>query len=103
MRFAWSDDLGYASMYAMEESPRVIAAIREAAQGFTRLGASVETTDQSWDDFYEGFMFINRAFGSGGRGVGTPPTPEEYWESMEVRKRNVDRFDRLFLDQVEDH
>ena len=36
MRFAWSDDLGFASMYAQEESPRVIAAIREAAHGFTQ-------------------------------------------------------------------
>ena len=42
MRFAWTDDFGFASMYALEESPRVIAAIRDAAQGFTSLGATVE-------------------------------------------------------------
>ncbi|HEY3943272.1 MAG TPA: amidase family protein [Acidimicrobiales bacterium] len=98
LRFAWSDDLGYASMYAMEESPRVIAAIREAAQGFARLGATVETTDQSWDDFYEGFMFINRAFGSGGQGTGEMPSPAEYWSAMATRGRNVERFNALFED-----
>jgi aspartyl-tRNA(Asn)/glutamyl-tRNA(Gln) amidotransferase subunit A len=98
MRFAWSDDLGYASKYAMEESPRVIAAVRDAALRFTEIGALVEPTDEKWDDFHDGFMLLNRAFGSGGRGVGDPPTPEEYWASMEVRKRNVDRFDRLFRD-----
>ena len=98
MRLAWSDDLGFASMYAMEESGRVIAAIRDAAQGFTQLGASVEMIDEAWDDFYDGFMFINRAFGSGGRGVGEFPPPEEYWAAMAVRGRNVDKFERLFGD-----
>jgi len=98
MRFAWSDDLGYASMYAMDESPRVIAAVREAAFRFAEIGVQVEATTEVWDDFHDGFMLINRAFGSGGRGVGTPPTPDEYWASMELRKRNVDRFERLFRD-----
>ena len=96
MRFAWSDDLGFASMYAMEESPRVIAAIREAAFGFAQIGAEVEPTDEAWDDFYDGFMLINRAFGSGGRGTGDKPSDAEYWTSMESRGRNVDKFDRLF-------
>ncbi len=98
MRLAWSDDLGFASMYAMEESGRVIAAIRDAARGFAQLGASVEMIDEAWDDFYDGFMFINRAFGSGGRGVGEFPPPEEYWAAMAVRGRNVDKFERLFGD-----
>jgi aspartyl-tRNA(Asn)/glutamyl-tRNA(Gln) amidotransferase subunit A len=98
LRFAWSDDLGYASMYALEESPRVIAAVREAAQGFSQLGAVVEPTDEGWDDFYDGFQLINRAFGSGGRGIGEKPTADEFWASMESRRRNVDRFNRLFRD-----
>jgi aspartyl-tRNA(Asn)/glutamyl-tRNA(Gln) amidotransferase subunit A len=98
MRFAWSDDLGYASIYALDESPRVIAAIREAAHGFTQLGASVETTDETWDDFYDGFQMINRVFGSGGRGAGELPPAEEYWASMESRKRNSDALERVFAD-----
>jgi aspartyl-tRNA(Asn)/glutamyl-tRNA(Gln) amidotransferase subunit A len=98
LRFAWSDDMGYASMYALEESPRVIAAIREAAMGFNQIGAVVEPTDEKWDDFHDGFMLINRAFGSGGRGAGDKPSPAEYWASMESRGRNVDRFTKLFED-----
>jgi Asp-tRNA(Asn)/Glu-tRNA(Gln) amidotransferase A subunit family amidase len=98
MSFAWTDDFGYASIYAQEESPRVIATIREAAQTFTKLGAKVETTNEKWDDFWDGFNMINRVFGSGGRGMGTPPTVEEYWESVTQRKANVDAFDRVFRD-----
>jgi aspartyl-tRNA(Asn)/glutamyl-tRNA(Gln) amidotransferase subunit A len=96
MRLAWSDDLGYASMYAQEESPRVIAAIREAAAGFNQLGATVETTDEKWDDFWDGFQMINQAFGAGGRGAGTKPPAAEYWASVQERGRNVDRFTKLF-------
>ncbi len=98
MRFAWSDDLGFASMYAQEESPRVIAAIRAAARGFTQLGATVEPTDEKWDDFWDGFQMINRVFGSGGRGLGTPPPAEDVWASLQSRGANVDRFNRLFKD-----
>ncbi|MHB8463919.1 MAG: amidase [Acidimicrobiales bacterium] len=98
MRFAWSDDMGYASMYALEESPRVIAAIRDAAFGFAQIGATVEATTEVWDDFHEGFQVINQAFGSGGHGAGNMPPPDEFWASMEQRGRNVARFDRLFED-----
>ena len=96
MRFAWSDDMGYASMYAMDETPRVIDALREAAHGFTQLGATVDTTDEQWDDFWDGFNMINQAFGSGGRGMGAKPSAEAYWESMESRGRNADKFTKLF-------
>jgi aspartyl-tRNA(Asn)/glutamyl-tRNA(Gln) amidotransferase subunit A len=98
MRFAWTDDLGFASIYALEESPRVITAIREAAHGFTQLGATVETTDAAFDDFHEGFQFINRAFGSGGRGAGEPVTDAEFFESMTSRGRNIDLSNELFED-----
>lgn len=96
MRFAWTDDFGYASAYALEESPRVITAIREAANGFTKLGATVEKTNEMWDDFWDGFMMTNRVFGSGGHGVGEPPKSEDFWKSLTNRKRNIDTFDRVF-------
>jgi aspartyl-tRNA(Asn)/glutamyl-tRNA(Gln) amidotransferase subunit A len=98
MRFAWSDDMGYASIYAQEESPRVIAAIRSAAQGFNQLGATVESTEEKWDDFWDGFQMINRAFGAGGRGAGDQPPAAEFWASLQSRGENVDRFTRLFKD-----
>src|SRR5690554_3232811 len=52
MRFAWTDDFGYAAMYALEESPRVIAAIRNAAMGFDSIGAKVNVLNEKWDDFF---------------------------------------------------
>ena len=52
MRFAWSDDFGFASMYALEESPRVIAAIRDAAFGFTSHRGHGRDHRHRWDDFY---------------------------------------------------
>jgi Asp-tRNA(Asn)/Glu-tRNA(Gln) amidotransferase A subunit family amidase len=98
MRFAWSDDFGFASMYAQEESPRVIAAIRNAAMGFNKIGARVEVINDTWEDFFDGFMMANRAFGSGGRGMGKMPSEEEYLASVAVRGRNYDRFMAVFKD-----
>jgi aspartyl-tRNA(Asn)/glutamyl-tRNA(Gln) amidotransferase subunit A len=98
MRFAWSDDFGFASKYALEESPRVIAAIRTAAQGFTKLGATVDTIKESWEDFFAGFIMTGRVFGSGGHGTSNKPTEEEYISTIEVRGRNYDRFMRVFAD-----
>ena len=96
MRLAWSDDFGYASLYAMAESPRVIAAIRAAAMGFNKLGARVDVLDDQWDDFFGGFMMMNQAFGSGGRGRGEMPSEEDYWASVTVRGRNYDHFMAVF-------
>src|SRR6202034_1330306 len=48
LRLAWTDDFGYASLYALDESPRVIAEVRAAAQVLTSLGATVETTTEVW-------------------------------------------------------
>jgi Asp-tRNA(Asn)/Glu-tRNA(Gln) amidotransferase A subunit family amidase len=98
MRFAWTDDWGYAKAYALEESPRVIAAIRQAAHGFTKLGAKVEKMDETFDDFWEGFMFMNRVFGSGGHGKGAPVTSEEYWKNVTMRKNNIDKLERVLRD-----
>jgi aspartyl-tRNA(Asn)/glutamyl-tRNA(Gln) amidotransferase subunit A len=96
MRFAWTDDFGFASMYALEESPRVIAAIRDAAQGFTSLGASVEPTDTVWEDFFAHFQTASQMFGSGGRLMGDRPTEDEYLAMTDARGRNLDRFLRIF-------
>jgi Asp-tRNA(Asn)/Glu-tRNA(Gln) amidotransferase A subunit family amidase len=96
MRFAWTDDFGFASMYALEESPRVIATIRDAAQGFTSLGATVETVDTVWEDFFAHFQTASQMFGSGGRLVGERPTEDEYLAMTDARGRNLDRFMQIF-------
>src|SRR3546814_9671174 len=61
MRFAWTDDFGYADMYAMPDSPAIIAKIRAAAQGFASIGGKVEQTDEVWEDFFPGFIATARS------------------------------------------
>src|SRR3546814_1538174 len=56
MRFAWTDDFGYADMYAMPDSPAIIAKIRAAAQGFASIGGKAEQPDEVWEDFFPGFI-----------------------------------------------
>jgi Asp-tRNA(Asn)/Glu-tRNA(Gln) amidotransferase A subunit family amidase len=96
LRFAWTDDFGFASMYALEESPRVIAKIREAAYGLTSLGATVDATDVVWEDFFDGFQVASRMFGSGGRIGDDRPDEEEYVAMSDTRGRNRDRFMGIF-------
>lgn len=50
VRLAWTDDFGFASKYATPETPRVIAAVRQAAMSFTAGGAKVEPTGEVWED-----------------------------------------------------
>jgi aspartyl-tRNA(Asn)/glutamyl-tRNA(Gln) amidotransferase subunit A len=96
MRFAWTDDFGFASMYALEESPRVIAAVRQAAQGFTSLGATVEPTETEWEDFFTHFQTTSQMFGSGGRLDANRPSEDDYFTMTDARGRNLDRFMRIF-------
>src|SRR3546814_5485166 len=56
MRFAWTDDFGFAQRYAAPESARVIALCRAEATKMGSLGASVEETKEVWDDIMPGRM-----------------------------------------------
>ena len=51
LRLAWTDDFGFALDYAVEESPRVISHIRSAALAANTLGAVVEPTEETWEDY----------------------------------------------------
>jgi aspartyl-tRNA(Asn)/glutamyl-tRNA(Gln) amidotransferase subunit A len=97
MRFAWTDDFGFASMYAQPESTRVIAAVREAASWLSDLGATVERTAEVWEDFFPGFVASTYLYPTGGA---RPPRPTpEAWENMlDTRKRNYDKFRALLRD-----
>jgi aspartyl-tRNA(Asn)/glutamyl-tRNA(Gln) amidotransferase subunit A len=91
LRFAWTDDYGFTEQYAQEESPRVIAHGREAAAGFTALGAEVVTTTEAWEDFWPGFLASTYLFPTGG------PAPErpdrETWNAaLDLRQRNWLKF-----------
>lgn len=95
LRLAWTDDFGFASMYAFKESPRVTAAVRTAAMGLKSLGAEISTTEHVWEDFFPGYVATNYLFGSP---MGPIPRPErEQWISaLETRQRNWLTFRKVF-------
>jgi aspartyl-tRNA(Asn)/glutamyl-tRNA(Gln) amidotransferase subunit A len=99
MRLVWTDNYGFTPMYAFEESPRVIAAVRQAAQGLKSLGAVLETTDESWEDFYPGIMATGHLFRPPAPGVQVERPSREVWTSaMDLRQRNWAKFRGLFRD-----
>jgi aspartyl-tRNA(Asn)/glutamyl-tRNA(Gln) amidotransferase subunit A len=99
-RFAWTDDYGYASMYAGEESARVIALIRNAAFGLASLGASVQKTNATWEDYFPGNYTYARVFHMAGEGAGATAllraTPAEYRGAAAARARSWNTFTAVF-------
>jgi aspartyl-tRNA(Asn)/glutamyl-tRNA(Gln) amidotransferase subunit A len=95
LRLAWTDDYGFTPMYAFPGSDRIIATVRDAATGVTSLGASLETTDRRWEDFFPGLGGTAPLFG---------PSPDgtfdrtAYISGLELRQRNWDQFRALFRD-----
>jgi Asp-tRNA(Asn)/Glu-tRNA(Gln) amidotransferase A subunit family amidase len=100
MRFAWTDDYGYGPIYKVQDTARVVAAVRQAAMGFTKLGAKVEPTAEQWEDFWPSLGITQQIFAGGtsaGEGVNAPrPTPEQIQNALETRGRNWQRFHSLF-------
>ncbi|MGD9797918.1 MAG: amidase [Acidimicrobiia bacterium] len=87
MRLAWTDDYGFASMYAFDESPRVIAAVRDAARGLTALGATLEPTGETWEDFFPGLAGTSFLFAP--PSVASPMPETAAWvAAIDVRDRN---------------
>lgn len=101
MRFAWTDDYGYASMYALEESERVIDAVRDAALGFEKLSATVTPTNEVWEDFWEPYVVTCQVYREGPMGMTTEkPTAAAHQAALEARARNHDRFRAVLADHV---
>lgn len=98
LRFAWTDDFGFGAEDRAEESERVVAAVRDAADGFASLGAEVVATDLVWTNPTAALTATNRAFELGTPGSTEPArtTDAEYEEAMAVRARNADLFRALF-------
>jgi Asp-tRNA(Asn)/Glu-tRNA(Gln) amidotransferase A subunit family amidase len=71
-RFAWTDDFGFASVYASEDSPRVIAHVRDAAQGLTSIGATVEAATETWEDPHASLHVTSTPYGPSIPGVEKP-------------------------------
>jgi Asp-tRNA(Asn)/Glu-tRNA(Gln) amidotransferase A subunit family amidase len=103
MRMAWTEDFGYASRYATSDSARIIDVARAAAMSLRTLGATVEATDEVWEDRGEkGTVSWTVEPSAYEMMVGTNMTPLQavdpplYQEQAESRARNWERFRRLF-------
>ena len=94
LRVAWTDDYGFASAYAVEQTPRVIAAVRDSAQRIPSLGATLETTQERWESFWP-YMALTQ-FLYDPRQPAHPGVREKLDEILAVRQRNRARFDALF-------
>jgi Asp-tRNA(Asn)/Glu-tRNA(Gln) amidotransferase A subunit family amidase len=98
-KFLWTDDYGFTTPYASEDSERVISHIRSAAQGFSTLGAKVEATDEQWEDWWPNQLATQAAYSPPFPGM-EPPSEEAFQAAFEVRGRNVEKFRRLLGDQT---
>jgi aspartyl-tRNA(Asn)/glutamyl-tRNA(Gln) amidotransferase subunit A len=93
MRLAWTDDFGYAGMYALNESPRVIDHVRAAARGFEHIGATVEPAGEAWEDFWPSYMVTSQVFTEIVMPAGIPkPSADALEAALAVRQRNWQRF-----------
>ncbi len=99
LRLAWTDDFGFASSYAVDESPRVISQIRHAAFALTDIGAEVESTGEQWEDYIPA-LHIHRSVFSDMPILGPEAgaaVPAGAWESAtDLRQRTWVRFRKLF-------
>jgi aspartyl-tRNA(Asn)/glutamyl-tRNA(Gln) amidotransferase subunit A len=96
LRMAWTDDFGYADMYAFEESPRVIASVRDAARGLAKLGAKLEPIDEVFEDFFPGYVTTNYLFTPGGGEPLPRPDRKQWIDALETRDRNWQKFRKVF-------
>lgn len=92
LRLGWTDDFGFAGMYAFPESPRVIAAVRDGAKGFAALGAQLEVLEDTWEDFYPGLGGTMHLFD----GAGTRVDKDLWNAAIDLRDRNWQRFRTVF-------
>lgn len=91
MRLAWTDDFGFAAAHAGLGSATVIAAIRRAAFGLSRIGAVVENADVQFADPGAACGVIlladrNTAVGrepSGAEVLAVQQTRESIWKALE--------------------
>ncbi|MGE0307436.1 MAG: amidase [Acidimicrobiia bacterium] len=103
MRLAWTEDWGHASRYATSDSARIIDVARQAAFGLRSLGATVEATDEVWEDraeFGTVRWTVEPAVYEAMVGTITQPVqkvdPELYRLQAESRGRNWEKFRKLF-------
>jgi Asp-tRNA(Asn)/Glu-tRNA(Gln) amidotransferase A subunit family amidase len=98
-KFVWTNDFGAKDLSTSDEGSRVCKQVREAAEGFASLGATVEPTDEIWDDPFAATSTTGFAF-SGAADLWTAgaerPNAEVVQQALEVRKQGFDKFRSLF-------
>lgn len=87
LRFAWTDDYGFAGRYATTESARVLDVVRDSARRFTELGATVDTLSEPFVD-WRGMHELGP--------VGSPTTPEGFRRGQDVRSEWWDGYRKIF-------
>lgn len=97
LRIAWTEDFGFAREYAVEETERVIAAVRTAVLGLSSIGVTVDETPVDWENYLQAFCVYSFA---GVASLGIPgvtvATDEEWDAAADVRTRMWQRFARIF-------
>ncbi|WP_405539586.1 amidase [Streptomyces sp. NBC_00075] len=98
LRFAWTDDFGFAAQHAQPGTPEIITAVRDSTRRFTDLGAQVEQTEESWEDYWPAFKAMTSAYGPPLTvlAFGASHTPASLKAGHELYGRNWDRFERVF-------
>jgi len=96
MRFAWTDDYGFTSMYAQSDSTRIIETVRQSAMAMASLGAAVEVTEQEWVDFWPGYVASSPVVG--GAVARDFPSEEEWGRALDSRQRNWTSFRQVLAE-----
>ncbi len=91
-KLAWTDDFGFGNTYAVAQSPRIIATVRQAAAGFTALGAAFMPVDEQWESFWPHFITTDLAYSTTSA---SRPAPEQLAAALDVRMRNRAKFDAI--------
>ena len=85
IRLVWSDDFGYASQFAVAESPRVIKTVRDAAFQLASLGAEIRATNEVFEN--PGWTANTVLMGDPTISVTVQPSREDAVRVRETRQR----------------
>jgi aspartyl-tRNA(Asn)/glutamyl-tRNA(Gln) amidotransferase subunit A len=97
LKLAWTDDFGFAQNYGVEETPRVIGHVREAALALSDIGARVDPTSETWEDYAILMRASMVAQGVASMGLeGGGDASDLLDAASALRQRNWLRFRRLF-------
>jgi Asp-tRNA(Asn)/Glu-tRNA(Gln) amidotransferase A subunit family amidase len=99
LRLAWTGDFGFASPYWLPESPRVVERLREAAFGLVGLGATVEETGETWEDYVSALNTHRMIFTDMpvlGPEAGMAVSQDAWDAASALRQRSWRTFRRLF-------